>query len=347
MATTPTNPGNEIGGATAGSSSSAGASPRRGLPSFSKKEQIVLLIALVVVIGGTAAAALSPARSTASASPATPQVAIATVHACPATPSVEAAAAAAQPATPAVAAITPAPVAATSAAPAATTTAVRSGTTNTKSTTAKKVSAPTVTSTSAAPSLVTVGTLVNFGSYSGQPLRWRVLDADASGVLLLSEYVVSAGAFQSDWEGRNASSYGASEVRSWLKSGFSAKAFDTTQTAALLPHSGGAVGSDRVFLLSASEVSRYLPKAANRRAAPGASAGASQIGFSGQALSLAGPYASWWLADGANDNYTAQVVGADGKLGSQLVYYSDIGVRPAIRINRDKLGFSLDVSGGN
>jgi hypothetical protein len=348
MATQPRIDDNGIGNATDAVASVAAEKPGllSRLPQFSRKETIVLLTAAAVVIVGSAAAALSPARSTASAAPgAAPLVAAVAPRACPTTASVASAVPASATLVSVAVTQTPAVVATTTSR--VSTTVARASTK--KSTTAKKAVAPktSVTAAPAAPSLVSVGTLVNFGSYEGTTLRWRVLDADASGVLLLSEYVVSAGAFQSDWEGRNASVYGTSEVRTWLKSGFSAKAFDTTQTAALVPHSGGAAGSDRVFLLSASEVNRYLPKAANRRAAPGSSAGGSDVGFSGQALTLAGPYASWWLADGANDNYSAQVVGADGKLGSQLVYSADIGVRPAIRINREKISFSLDANGGN
>jgi hypothetical protein len=346
MTTQPRNDDNGIGAATDASASAAGEKPGllSRLPRFSNKETIVLLIAVAVFIAGTAAAAFSPDRSTASTAPSAAPVAVVAPRACLTTASV--ASTTPPSATLVSVAVAQTPSAVATATGVASTTVARVTSTIKKSTTIKKSAAPKAAAP-AAPSLVSVGTLINFGSYDGKTLRWRVLDADASGVLLLSEYIVSAGAFQSDWEGRSASTYGTSEVRTWLKSGFSAKAFDTTETAALLPHSGGAAGSDRVFLLSASEVNRYLPKAANRRAAPGSSAGGGQVGFSGQALGLAGPYASWWLADGANDNYTAQLVGADGKLGSQLVYYADIGVRPAIRINREKISFSLDANGGN
>jgi hypothetical protein len=346
MATLPATDDNRTGTSTDAAASAVAEKPSllSRLPRFSQKETVVLLTAAAIFVVGTAAAALGPDRSTASNAPGVVPVAAVAVGACPTTATAECTTAPS--ATLVSAAVTQAPAAVAPNTGTVSTTAAPARKTVKKSTKSKKAAAPKPVAP-AAPSLVSVGTLVNFGTYEGTALRWRVLDADASGVLLLSEYVLSAGAFQSDWEGRNASVYGTSEVRTWLKSGFSAKAFDTTQTAALLPHSGGAAGSDHVFLLSAAEVNRYLPKAANRRAAPGSSAGAGSVGFSGQALGLAGPYASWWLADGANDNYSAQLVGADGKLDSQLVYYADIGVRPAIRISREKISFSLDATGGN
>jgi len=332
-------PKDHIGRAAGGDAAAASATPgqaarRRGFARFSNKEWLVLLAALAVAVVGTTAAALSPARS-AAAAPAASTVASATAHAYPATASTEATALASS-TTISASVATTGSTAATSPAAASSTITAKAATTVATT----KAAAPT-------PALVTIGTLVNFGSYGDAPLRWRVLYADDDELLLLSEYVVSAGAFQSDWEGRDASRYSASEVRAWLQGEFAAKAFSTQQSAALLPHTGGAAGADRVFLLSAAEVERYLPKARDRKAAPHAVARAGQVGFSAEPLSLSGAYASWWLADAASDDFAARVVKPDGKLGSQLVYYADLGVRPAIRVNRNKIGYTLDTQGGS
>ena len=322
------------GGDAAAASATLGQVARRsGFARFSNKEWVVLLAALAVAIVGTTAAALSP-RSAAAAAPAASTVASTTAHACPATAGVEASA--------------PASPSATSAS--ATTTGSTAATPPAASSTVAAKAVTAVATTKAAtpiPALVTIGTLVNFGSYGNAPLQWRVLYADDDELLLLSEYVVSAGAFQSDWEGRDASRYSASEVRAWLQGDFAAKVFSTQQSAALLPHTGGAAGTDRVFLLSTAEVERYLPKTKDRKAAPHAAAGAGQVGFGGEPLSMSGAYASWWLADAASDDFAARVVKPDGKLGSQLVYYADLGVRPAIRVNRDKIAYTLDTQGGS
>jgi len=322
---------------------------RGGRVRFSNKEWIVLLAALVVAIGGTTAAALSPGRAAASATPSTASATPIPDHACPTTTTVAASIAATVPTILASAATTGSAVATPVATVTTTTTVARkntsrttSGSTSTKKFTAK---ASTPSPVEPVPSLVSVGTLIRFGTYDGAPLRWRVVDADDSGFVLVSEYVLSAGAFESNWEGRNASRYTGSEVQSWLKGDFAEKAFDTTQSAALLPHVGGAASGDRVFLLSAAEVKRYLPKTASRKAAPGISAGTSHTGFSGEALALTGPYAAWWLADAGGDNFSAQVVEANGKLGNRLVYYADLGVRPAIRVSRDKIAFTLQAQG--
>jgi len=314
---------------------------RGGLSRFSNKERLVLLAATAVVIVGIAAAALNPDRSTASASASPSPSAVTSASSSPGTASAEAS-------VPPTASTSAASVGATGSTSATLTAATvpHASTNGTTKATKKLVAKTTSTTKAPAPAPVfSVGAKVNFGSYAGAPLQWRVLDADGTGLLLLSEYVVSAGAFQSDWEGRNASLYSTSGVRGWLQADFAAAAFDTTQSAALVPHVGGAVGSDRVFLLSAAEVKRYLPKAADRRAAPCAAAGAGKIGISYEALALSGPYASWWLADPASDAFSAQVVKADGTLSSRLVYHADLGVRPAIRVDRGKIGLTLDAGG--
>jgi len=340
MTTTPAEPilSTAPGGAAA-SATGAHVALRRGLFRFSNKEWLVLVGALVVVIAGTTAAALSPDRSDASLAPAASTSATATAPACAAAQSAEAT-------TPASLSATATSVAATDATPSAAATKTTTKTAG-KTTTKAAVKTAVTTGTTPVPALVTIGSLVNFGTYANSPLRWRVLYADDDELLLLSQYVVSAGAFQSDWEGKTASHYSASEVRNWLLGDFATAVFSTQQAAALLSHAGGAAGPDRVFLLSAAEVERYLPRAEDRKAEPHADAGAGQIGFSGEPLSLSGAYAAWWLADAAGDDFAARVVMPNGKLGSQFVYYADLGVRPAIRVNRAKIAYTLDTQGGD
>jgi len=328
MTTATKDPVRETGAGAAGALGTAGAAARRsGVSRFSTREWLVLLAALAVAVIGTAAAALNPDLSAAASPTAVKEAtATATVRACPATQSVEAAGLASRSAT------------AATATPSAATTR-----------TITKTVVRTVRTKAAAslPALVTVGTSVNFGTYGDAPLQWRVLYADDDELVLLSRYVLSAGAFQSDWEGTDASRYGASEVRAWLLGDFAAAAFTVQQSAALLPHTGGPAGTDRVFLLNAAEVERYLPKATARTAAPHVAAGADHIGFTGEALSVDGAYASWWLADAASDDFAARLVEPGGKFGSELVYYADIGVRPAIRVDRVRIDYTLDALGGD
>ena len=324
---------------------------RRGaLAWFSNREWALLLVALAVAIGGTAAAALSPDHSAASG----------TVNKTP-TASLVASGSAAPAGTATPAGGVPGAAVSTTATSTATTTSPSvTGTVAANTTTAssnsetvatkttakkKKTAAKKKTTVPAAKVSFTVGSDVNFGTYASAPLRWRVLDIDDTSILLLSKYILSAGAFQSNWEGQNASLYSASEVRTWLRSTFTTKAFNTTETASLLTHVGGAAAGDRVFLLNAAEVKHYFPKAADRRAAPTVAAANDAAGASGSSLTLTGPYASWWLADAASDEYSAEVVQPTGKFGSQLVYYADLGVRPAIRVERDKIGFTLSAAG--
>jgi len=332
----PTEPDNSIGSAAGGvpvgpDHGGPGAS-RRARSTYSSREWLVLFTALAVAVLGTGAAALTPGRADASGDPIVAATTPGPARACAATGAVEPTGAASVSASSsivasaAVANVTP---------PAETKRPAKAA--------AKRAPAK---APAPSPSLVTVGTVVDFGGYEGAPLRWRVLHADAEAVLLLSEYVVSAGAFRSEWEVANANRYGESEVRSWLQEDFLAAAFTSAQVDALLPQAGGAAAGDTVFLLSAAEVGRYLPSAARRKASPRAPAGADRVGFSGQPLSLSGAYAAWWLADAASDGFAARAVLADGRLGDRQVYYADLGVRPAIRVRRDRIAFALEIAGG-
>jgi len=326
-------------------------SPRRaGLSGFTSKELTLLAIALAVALIGTSAAALSRDDAAVASASAATDTSTTIAGACPTGTAGHLAAAspATQSATAAVAAGADTTGSATTTrSPSASTTSTVRRSTSTVVAKRKVTSKAVVKPVKPPTPLITVGGYVSYGQYDGAPLRWRVIDADATGFLLVSQYVLSAGAFQSDWEGRDASSYSASEVRAWLKDDFTTGAFTTQQIASLLPHSGGASAGDRVFLLSASEVKRTLPSVADRKAAPHARAGDGAVGFSGEPLTLRGAYASWWLADSAGDDFSAQIVGADGKLGSQLVYSGGVGVRPAIRIDRTKIDFTLDAAGGS
>jgi len=314
---------------------------------LSNGEWLVLVSAVAVVIGVTTTAVLSPESSAASAAPAVTTAPGASVV-CPTPAAVEATALASAPATSTSTAATASATTAAAAAggvSAATTKRAITSTPAKKKPKTPAASSTNATSTPAAPWLVSVGTVVSFGSYQDAPVRWRVLDATEDELLLLSEHILIAGAFQSDWEGSLASRYSSSEVRTWLQEEFSQRAFSAEEGTALLPHSGGVTAGDRVFLLSASELTRYLPKLAARKASP--RAGADQVGFGGEALTLSGTYASWWLADAAGEDFSAQVVEADGTLGSQPVYYADLGVRPAIRVDRTKVAFALDTQEGD
>lgn len=331
--------GAEAGCVCGAPASATGAAAGSGfsLAALSRNERIALLAAIVVVVAGITAAALSPGRVD-TASAATLSV---THESCP-TPT-------------ATAAPLPATASSTTTAPAAITTGTVTATVTATATTRRAVATrrpvpARPTAPANAPPVVagptTRGLVVTFGTYDGAPLRWRVLADSGDELVLLSANVLTAGAFRSEWETENANRYATSEVRGWLVNQFAPTAFSAEESAALLPHVGGAVGPDRIFLLSAAEVSRYLPEAASRKATPRAGA-ATKVGYSGSPLALTGSYAGWWLADAAGSGSSARVVGADGVLGSQPVYYADLGVRPAIRVDRTKVALSLSGSGGN
>ncbi len=296
---------------------------------FTKNERLTLLAATAVVIGGIAAAAVNPSPLDAA-----PKVAAQSQppHAsCPTTPT----SAGATTTTASSATSAPATVSATGAsAGTSARTAVSRQTTEPRRPAARTKPAPKTTQPAVSPT--PAPRYVSFGSFEGAPLKWRVLAENDDELLLLSEYVLSAGAFESDWETADASAYGPSEIRAWLRTRFAPAAFSAEESAALLPHAGGAASGDAVFLLDAAETTRYLSAAVSRQAAPGTAAATGAAGYSGEALAVTRGFSAWWLADAGSQAGTAKYVGSDGVLGSQLVYYADLGVRPAIRVDRTK-----------
>ncbi len=202
------------------------------------------------------------------------------------------------------------------------------------------------------------GSFVEFGSYpqgpNGEtaPIEWLVLENDGQKALLISRYALDAREYN---ETRIGMTWETSSLRNWLNRIFVNEAFAadeqnlirrTTVTADRNPSYSTSPGNDttdKVFLLSITEVNKYFSSHDERKCAPtdyakaqGASAHDSYL-VDGKAA------CQWWLrAPGFDSSHAAHVYfgGRVCDYGS-IVDYPFHAVRPALWID---LGPSTKVS---
>lgn len=113
------------------------------------------------------------------------------------------------------------------------------------------------------------GDVLVFGTYSDEPLEWRVLARDdaAGRILLITEYVIEDIAYQ---EGGGNTNWAACSLRVWLNGEFIDLAFTSDEQRFLVAvdvstpdnatyrTQGGTIAHDRVFCLSIEELQRYF-----------------------------------------------------------------------------------------
>ena len=198
-----------------------------------------------------------------------------------------------------------------------------------------------------------VGRPVIFGHYEqdgdaadgAEGILWRVLARDGDRFLLLSEYGLDARPYQDP--GANVS-WAESQLRDWLNGAFFDAAFSADEQAQILPAAvradpnpafpapAGDDAEDLVFLLSALEVYRYFPTAAERQCSPTAFA-AERPAF----VSKENGRTWWWLrTPGLVSNYAVCVTDSGALMESGFyVSYAFNTVRPAMWV---RLGSGAD-----
>lgn len=209
------------------------------------------------------------------------------------------------------------------------------------------------------------GNCVLFGHYEqdystsdgAEPVQWLVLsyDSDANTVLLLSRYVLDVRPYDEGTVGPDGKrvirdvTWEESSIREWLNGSFLTEAFSEKEQDAIIPGDvtadknpefGAAAGNpakDRVFLLSVGEYSRYSRKVKmNLNCEPtryAAENGLKMHETDGTA------FCDWWLRTPGCDNRHAATVMHTGSVVAygDLVYLIKIGVRPAIRVDLNRL----------
>ena len=203
---------------------------------------------------------------------------------------------------------------------------------------------------------LSVGKTVKFGAYEQdnntsngkEEIEWEVLAIENKKALIVSKYALDCKAYNTDlvdttWE--NCS------LRSWLNGTFYESAFGTEQRKAIEtvdvssdenPIFGTDSGNstrDRVFLLSASEVTKYYSTASEKKCIPTEYAIESGA-FTSANLAKPGEAVTcwWWLRTTGDGQDKAAIVAWDGALrtAGDPVNVRD-SVRPALWLDLNKI----------
>ena len=185
---------------------------------------------------------------------------------------------------------------------------------------------------------VVPGDFLIFGAYAPYegmegtveaPIRWRVLDAQADALLLLSEDVLEARPY--DNRDLDDYPYGETYMRTWHLRDILERGFTDAERACILTarvsNGGDPETYDQLFLLSVDELERYLPGEADRVAYATESAkirGWAQVDWEERAY--------WWTRTRGDNYYKYAYVRPDGIIdeAGEALTYSFYGIRPAM-----------------
>ncbi|MCE5342764.1 MAG: DUF6273 domain-containing protein [Eubacteriales bacterium] len=192
----------------------------------------------------------------------------------------------------------------------------------------------------------TVGSIVTFGSYEQdnnldngkEPVDWIVLETDGNQALLISRYCLDARPYNTDFVSMT---WAQCTLRAWLNDTFFHETFLAEEQAKITPvtivnnstygTSGGEDTTDKVFLLSYTEVLAYFPDQTGRQAQPTVYAIAQ-----GAYVNESSGNTWWWLRSPGVRPIDASGVRADGRVsgyGSRDVYRPSGTIRPVLWVN--------------
>ncbi len=190
-----------------------------------------------------------------------------------------------------------------------------------------------------------IGDVIYFGRYeqddsaeSGpEAIAWRVIDSEDGRGLFLAEKNLDCQPFNTSW---TETAWDKSTLRKWLDSEFINAAFAAEQQQAivlteLLTPGNDELGiapvqtSDRVFLLSSDEATKYFSGLTDRIAENTAYA------VIQGAQSTPEGYGGWWLRSSGSSATRAAEIYSDGSIAAHGFYvdYEGIAVRPAIWVD--------------
>ena len=164
------------------------------------------------------------------------------------------------------------------------------------------------------------------------PIEWIVVDKTADKALLLSKYVIEAGAFNSK---REETTWEQSDIRKYLNGDFMDKCFSKAEKAAVLKTTlknnsekdreyktnAGKDTEDYLFLLSYSEASRYFSK--KERTTTGTTLAEKQ-----GAKDVFSKNSQWWLRSPGKKQNQANYIMGDGDIYYNEVDHDYVGIRP-------------------
>lgn len=184
---------------------------------------------------------------------------------------------------------------------------------------------------------------MKFGNYHGA-VEWLVLDKKDGKALLISKYCLDAKEYDKN-ENNESVTWGTSTLRQWLNSCFINEAFTDEEKALICDTylqnpdnpeygtDGGNDTTDKVFLLSIDETSKYLSDKIVRKAEA-----TDYAKDKGIFVSEENGKSWWWMRSPGSDDLCASCMGNDGFAhgDGQMIEDRTCGVRPAMWVNIGK-----------
>ncbi len=193
------------------------------------------------------------------------------------------------------------------------------------------------------------GSYVYYGTYGGNPVKYRVLDKDSTDfggttMLLDCDTVLWTGSDPSSAFDADSNVWADSDIKSYLNSTFLTTGFSTPEQNAIAGSTKTSAGStdgngwsclgwtslngEKIFLLDAKE-------------ATNTSYGYYDTDYNATGRIKTGGNAGWWLRSPYTDNsYCAGYVSEDGLIRDGYVDRNDVGVSPALNVNLSSVIFS-------
>lgn len=201
---------------------------------------------------------------------------------------------------------------------------------------------------------VSVGSTIKFGFYEQEnstsngkeEIEWKVLAVEGNRALIISQYALDCKPYNNTYTYTD-TTWEKCTLRTWLNGTFYDTAFgadhqkiiaSSTVTADKNPSYSTSPGNnttDKVFLLSITEVNKYFSSDEARKCAPTEYAEA-QGAWTSSSYSVGGKATCWWWlrSPGSNSGLAADVY-IDGSVYNfgDYVNYDYVAVRPALWIN--------------
>jgi len=168
----------------------------------------------------------------------------------------------------------------------------------------------------------------NFGKLNNKKIKWIILDKNETGrkILVMSRYSVDARRFD---ESEKFVEWANSSIRKWLNEKFYSEVFKKVPDGGILITRLEDVGTeDKIFLLSADEVGKYLNHSLLRKCI-----------YGNPNDRYVDSVCAWWLRSNTGVGQNAGIVSCDGDVGTPRDYNTNIGVRPAMWLDLDALGW--------
>ena len=195
-----------------------------------------------------------------------------------------------------------------------------------------------------------VGDYVSFGHYEqdndtangAEEIEWLVLDEKNDKLFVISRYILDVKAYSLPKDINNDSTtWETCTVRAWLNDTFLNSAFNTDEQDIILTETvvnenywngttpGGNDTRDKLFLLSYSELGKYLGGSVSHEA--NMCKGSAYAKAQGLAVNESG-YSFWWLRSPGDAGYKVETIWGDGTLNSSgsRAYDSRTGIRPVM-----------------